>query len=99
MTTEALAAAILLADLNHPDEIPPHRWTLYAGTIASRLYPALAAAGYSIVSTEELEGLRAALRDLLDDTQHAEHGRGAPDYCGDPECPVARARAALEATR
>jgi hypothetical protein len=36
--------------------------------------------------------LRAALRDLLDDTQHAEH------ECGDADCPVARALAILAAT-
>lgn len=35
--------------------------------------------------------LRAALRDLLDDTQHSEH------HCGDDlHCPVIRARAALK---
>lgn len=37
----------------------------------------------------EIERLRAALRELLGDTQHAAHA------CGDPDCPVDRARALL----
>ena len=38
----------------------------------------------------ELKRLRAALRDLLEDTQHKHHN------CGDDWCPVKKARAALE---
>lgn len=41
----------------------------------------------------EIGRLRAALRDLLADTQHARHA------CGDPDCPAARARAVLEGGR
>ena len=38
----------------------------------------------------DTSGLREALEDLLDDTQHSDHD------CGDVDCPVTRARAALE---
>lgn len=44
-----------------------------------------AAAGHQ----ERAEMLRTALRNLLADTQHANHN------CGDADCPVALARAAL----
>lgn len=40
-------------------------------------------------AADEITRLRAALRGLLADTQHAEH------RCGDEDCPVAIARAAL----
>lgn len=40
-------------------------------------------------AADEIERLRSALRDLLADTPHADHN------CGDPDCPVDRARAAL----
>ena len=43
-------------------------------------------------AANEIERLRAALRGLLADTQHAEHD------CGDADCPVALARAALGQT-
>ncbi len=39
--------------------------------------------------TAENERLRDALKDLLEDTQHVDHN------CGDEDCPVANARAAL----
>lgn len=42
-----------------------------------------------LAAADEIERLRAALRGLLTDTQHAEHD------CGDEDCPVAVARAAL----
>ena len=40
---------------------------------------------------EANQELLEALRDLLADTQHADH------FCGDPTCPVAKARAAIRA--
>jgi hypothetical protein len=38
----------------------------------------------------ERDSLRAALRDLLEDTQHKNHN------CGDDDCPVKRAREAIK---
>lgn len=41
----------------------------------------------------ENERLREALRELLEDSQHVDHN------CGDEDCPVLNARAALEETK
>jgi hypothetical protein len=94
MTQEALAAAIMRAKLVGPDEIPPERWDLYAGTIGELIARELQAAGLSIVSTEDLEGLRDAGWALYHNVIDKDGRRYAASYSV-----LDRFRAALEGAK
>jgi hypothetical protein len=104
MTTEALAAALQDAydkfD-DHKKRHPGHQGTCQddwpnADTLAHGAAAALSAAGLSIVSTEELEGLRRHLTDACD-AWVAEFG--PPDYPRAAPTWFRDARAALEGAK